>query len=178
MIVTISVTILGCGTVSISVLASASMQEEPATGTIGLMMRLMRIVHRQANAETIGMRLKPFVALTHLRDLGGTASQQSLSDSLAMDANSVVLLLNELESDGFIERRRDPADRRRHVVVMTAAGERALPATERRLESLEDRMLPGLSADERATLRSLLGRAVEEHQRQCERAPEPAGAPA
>ena len=43
-----------------------------------------------------------------------------------VDPNNCVLLLNELDDHGFVERRRDPQDRRRHIVVITAAGLKAL----------------------------------------------------
>jgi DNA-binding MarR family transcriptional regulator len=70
-----------------------------------------------------------------------------------------VLLLNELEDLGYIERRRDPADRRRHVVELTDAGRVALERAERAQEGLGDELFAALSDEERATLRSLLSRA-------------------
>jgi DNA-binding MarR family transcriptional regulator len=77
-----------------------------------------------------------------------------------MDANNVVLLLNELEDQGHIARRRDPADRRRHLVELTAAGREALAGAERAQESIEDEVLGALDAEERATLWRLLTRAL------------------
>jgi DNA-binding MarR family transcriptional regulator len=71
-----------------------------------------------------------------------------------------VLLLNELEDMGYIERRRDPADRRRHVVDLTDEGQAALERAERAQESIGDEMFAALSDEERATLRSLLSRAL------------------
>jgi DNA-binding MarR family transcriptional regulator len=73
-----------------------------------------------------------------------------------MDANNVVLLLNELEDRGHIARRRDPTDRRRHRVELTPAGRRALMGAERAQESIEDEVLGALDADEPATLWRLL----------------------
>ncbi len=73
-----------------------------------------------------------------------------------------MLLLNELEEMGYVERRRDPTDRRRHMVELTTDGRQALERAERAQESLEDEVLGGLSEDERATLRSLLRRALDQ----------------
>jgi DNA-binding MarR family transcriptional regulator len=73
-----------------------------------------------------------------------------------------VLLLNELEETGYVERRRDPTDRRRHVVDITSEGRRALEHAERAQESLEAQILAGLTDEERATLRSLLRRALDQ----------------
>jgi DNA-binding PadR family transcriptional regulator len=81
---------------------------------------------------------------------------------LAMDANNVVLLLNELESAGHITRRRDPADRRRHLVELTDAGRRALLHAEHAERAIEDEVLRTLTIKERETLRNLLRRAVED----------------
>ena len=78
-----------------------------------------------------------------------------------MDANSVVLILNELEAAQFSVRRRDPDDRRRHIVEITAAGRRALDRADRARESLEDEVLEHLSAEERRTLRGLLERVLD-----------------
>ena len=50
-----------------------------------------------------------------MRDHDG-CPQQELADALCMDANNVVLLLNELEELGYVARLRDPHDRRRHLV--------------------------------------------------------------
>jgi DNA-binding MarR family transcriptional regulator len=78
-----------------------------------------------------------------------------------MDPNNCVLLLNEAEEMGYIERRRDPADRRRHVVDITDAGRAALERAERAQETIGDQLFAALSDEERATLRSLLSRAFE-----------------
>jgi DNA-binding MarR family transcriptional regulator len=131
------------------------------TGTIGLLMRLMRLVHRRETEEVIGLRLKHFMVLSHVRDLGGMVSQQALGEVLNMDPNNLVLLLNDIELDDRVRRDRDPADRRRHIVVLTKQGKRALERAEELLETLEDDILRGLDASERATLRSLLNRALE-----------------
>ena len=48
--------------------------------------------------------------------------QQELGELLCVDANNLVLLLNDLEAREFAFRRRDPADRRRHLVEITDEG--------------------------------------------------------
>jgi DNA-binding MarR family transcriptional regulator len=131
------------------------------TGSIGLLMRLTRLIHRRETEDVIGMKLKHFIVLTQIRDFGGTVAQKTLGESLNFDANNLVLLLNDIELDDRIKRERDPADRRRHVVVITKQGEKDLERAEELLETLEEDLLDGLDADERATLRRLLGRALE-----------------
>jgi DNA-binding MarR family transcriptional regulator len=130
-----------------------------ATGSMNLLMRLSRDVYRRATEDVIDIRLKQFVALDYLREQGGT-SQQQLGATLHLDKNNCVILLNDLEEDGFIERRRDPTDRRRHIVEMTPAGQRALERAEEKLETLEEDVVGRLTPEERATLAELLAKAL------------------
>jgi DNA-binding MarR family transcriptional regulator len=124
-----------------------------------LLPRLAKQILRRGNEELLGMPPKLMLALSYLEDRGGTP-QQELADALGMDANMVVLLLNELEDQGYVERRRDPDDRRRHRVQITRSGQGALARTEPARRAIEEEILGALSADERATLASLLSRAV------------------
>jgi len=78
-----------------------------------------------------------------------------------MDDNTVVLLLNELEAAGFSVRRRDPGDRRRHIVEITPAGRRAIERAEKAQEGIEDELLGDLSTEERGTLTKLLNRVMD-----------------
>jgi MarR family transcriptional regulator, lower aerobic nicotinate degradation pathway regulator len=72
-------------------------------------------------------------------------------------------LLDELEQRGMIDRRRDPADRRRHVVKLTAEGKKYLARLRALHESVDDEMLSPLTTEERAQLHSLLHRLVAHH---------------
>src|SRR5471032_2502311 len=96
-------------------------------GSMILLTRLAKQVYRRSNEELLGMHLRLLMALSYLRDHDG-APQQELAETLCMDANNVVLLLNELEDLGHVARRRDPVDRRRHRVEITPAGCDALEA--------------------------------------------------
>ena len=100
------------------------------------------------------------MALGYVRDHPG-ATQQELERALFMDANSVVLMLNELEARQFSIRRRDPQDRRRHILEMTPAGLRALERADKERESLERDILAGMAPEERKTFRQLIERALE-----------------
>jgi DNA-binding MarR family transcriptional regulator len=102
----------------------------------------------------------------------GALSQQGLGEVLGLDPSNVVGLLNELEERGLITRRRDPADRRRHIVELSTTGEEALAVAYVRLALVEDDLLAALSADERATLYHLLVRAVGTESPPCDTADE------
>jgi DNA-binding MarR family transcriptional regulator len=124
-----------------------------------LLMRLAKQVYRRSNEELLGIHMRLLMGLSYLRDHDGSP-QQELGDALCMDANNVVLLLNELEDLGYIARRRDPQDRRRHLVDLTPQGRSALASAEREQESIEEEVLAALDPEERATLWRLLSRAL------------------
>ncbi|MHB1808447.1 MAG: MarR family winged helix-turn-helix transcriptional regulator [Solirubrobacteraceae bacterium] len=135
------------------------MNTSDSAGSMVLLTRLAKVVYRRSTEDLLGMRLRHFVALTYLRD-HDLAPQQGMCETLGMDANNLVLLLNEMEDAGHVERRRDPADRRRHLVEITPAGRRALEKAERAQESIEEDLLSELSASERETLHDLLARVL------------------
>ena len=133
----------------------------PDPGALVLLTRLSRLVYRRATEDVIGMRIKQFAALSFLRQMPGIGQSQ-LGDAMMLDANNCVLLLNDIETAGWAERRRDPEDRRRHVVEITPAGIEALERAEIAMDGLEETMLEALTADERSELRELLARALAE----------------
>jgi DNA-binding MarR family transcriptional regulator len=148
---------------------------EPHTQTAAttlLIPRLTKQIVRRARAERLGIDLRLLLALSYLGDHDG-APQQELVDALCMDAKNVVLLLNELEDLGHLVRRRDPGDRRRHRVNITAAGRRVLERAARAQAEIEDDVLQALDAQERETLRLLLARAVRGAEPQHTDAPDP-----
>jgi len=134
--------------------------DEGRPGVTVLLTLLAKVVYRHTSEAALGMRLKEFAALARLRDHGAEA-QQALGESMCLDPNNLVLLLNELEAAGLALRRRDPDDRRRHIVEITPAGVAAMARAERSLESVEDEVLVGLTPSERDELRALLARALD-----------------
>lgn len=104
---------------------------------------------------SLGLRPRHLVALTVLRAAPGT-TQQALAGMLMMDGTNVVGLLNELEADRLIERRRSPEDRRRHIVELTERGAATLAEAESALAGAEDDVLAALAPEQRETLFQLL----------------------
>lgn len=91
-----------------------------------------------------------------LLDEGARTTQAGIADALGMDASMLVSLLDTLEERGLIERKRDPNDRRRQMVAMTAAGRRQLTAFRKLVGQIEDEFLAALSDEERQELHELL----------------------
>jgi DNA-binding MarR family transcriptional regulator len=107
----------------------------------------------------LGLRPRHHIALTILRDVGETG-QADLATILRIDRTNLVGLLNELEEQGLIERRRSAEDRRRHTVALTAKGRRQLAKAEFAMLAIESDVLSGLDEAERRQLHDLLWRAV------------------
>src|SRR5215207_6857184 len=68
----------------------------------------------------IGARGYHYRLLEQLLD--GPASQADLGRRTGIHFSDVVAALNELTAGGYIERRPDPADKRRNVVTITGPG--------------------------------------------------------
>ena len=128
-------------------------------GTMVLMSRVAKQFYRRGDEALLGMHLRHLVALAYVRD-HDACPQQALGDAFCMDANNVVLLLNELEELGYATRLRDPEDRRRHLVQLTSEGRAALARSERAQAAIEDEVLQALDPDERRTLLQLLSHAL------------------
>jgi DNA-binding MarR family transcriptional regulator len=94
-------------------------------------------------------------------------TQGAVADALGYDRGQLVGLLDELEERGLVERRRDPKDRRRHLVRLTAQGKRTLRTLGALAGRLEEDFLTPLSDGERAELHALLLRLAEKHEPRC-----------
>jgi MarR family transcriptional regulator, lower aerobic nicotinate degradation pathway regulator len=121
---------------------------------------LARVGRRATESFNAGcLRPRHMIALRLLGDRG-PMTQHAVGIALSLDPSNVVGLLNELEERELITRRRDPADRRRHIVELSAAGSGELTQSCNQLGLVEDDLFKALTADERTTLYGLLVRAV------------------
>ena len=112
---------------------------------------------RRLGAAHTAHNLKPrqFQILGLLHDHGGLP-QRELVATMGVDPSILVTLLNPLEADGLVARERDPDDRRRHLVTLTAAGERQLTDAAAAQHQAEDELFASLDDQQREQLRALL----------------------
>jgi DNA-binding MarR family transcriptional regulator len=122
-----------------------------------LMIKLGRItMHRFTEAlEPFGIGPRHVAALIELRDRG-ELTQQSLCGQLHLDPTNLVAILNELERRGFAARRRDPEDRRRHLVEVSKKGIAVIEKASAVMDGVEEDLLDGLEPAEREQLEGLL----------------------
>src|SRR5437016_10846874 len=101
--------------------------------------------------EETGLHPYHFGVLIALSE-GSHATQGAIADSLGYDRGQLVGLLDELEEQGLVERRRDPSDRRRQLVNLTPDGKRALGRLRTLARRIEDELLAPLDESDREQL--------------------------
>ena len=106
-----------------------------------------------------------FAVLAALEEYG-PLSQAGLGRRLGLDRNDVNGIVNRLEQHHRVERRPDPADRRRNIVSLTGPGRRHLDELQRYADTVQDELLTGLDARERRQLQALLAKVLGGHQPQ------------
>ena len=122
--------------------------------------RLSREIGR-AYGEQIGdQKTRPggFTALALIAANPGL-SQTALAREMGFDKATIVALLDSLEAEGWAVRTRASADRRRHSLAITRAGEAALRRLRDAAVATEAPMRAALTAAELRQLIALLGRA-------------------
>jgi DNA-binding MarR family transcriptional regulator len=127
-----------------------------------LVARAHFVMRSQAKARLAPLGVEPqhFGALAVLDDTG-PRSQQRLAGDLGVSGTMVVQLVDHLEDEGLVERRRDPGDRRVHLLTLTAEGTRTLAACYRVAEEVTAQFTAPLGADGADELRRLLLRLVD-----------------
>jgi len=88
----------------------------------------------------------------------GSLSQQRLLEELGVDPSVLVTLLNDLERDDLAWRRRNPADRRRHIVELTERGGEVVAEIDCDVAARERELFADFAEGDVRTLRNLLGR--------------------
>ena len=126
-----------------------------------LLVKLGRALQHRFNDALKPSDLTPrhLLVLDELRQ--GPMSQQALADRVGVDPTKLVGLLNDLEGKHLVLRRRDPVDRRRHIVENSREGEARVDAALAAAAAVEDELLAALDGEQRAKLRELLVLAAQ-----------------
>lgn len=115
-----------------------------------------------ARLETLGIKPKHAGVLAAL-DSAAASSQQDLAARLGVAPSLVVALADQLEGMGAVERTRDPEDRRRQVLSLTAEGRRLLARCVAAAGELDAELTAGLSEAQRIALARGLRALGDEH---------------
>jgi DNA-binding MarR family transcriptional regulator len=146
----------------------ARLPAELVASTLFLLKRLGFAAKQRSLDEYEQAGLGPYHhAVLALLDEGVPETQAAIADALGYDRGTLVGLLDDLEEQGLVERRRDPDDRRRHVVRLTSDGKRALGRLRTLAKRVEDEFLAPLDAEQREALHALLLQLATRHEPRC-----------
>jgi DNA-binding MarR family transcriptional regulator len=126
----------------------------PLTGNAGFLLSRVGTAVQTGFKELLGsweIRPQHFAILMAVA-VAGEASQQELCRALGIDSGNMVEMVDALEALGYARRRRDPRDRRRYLIAMTAEGQAAFAAVAKAVTEYTDRFLEPLSQTEQAGL--------------------------
>jgi DNA-binding MarR family transcriptional regulator len=89
-------------------------------------------------------------------DQSPVRTQAALAEAIGADKTRIIPFLDELQEQGYIERRPDPDDRRVRLLAVTDAGRKVKDAVQAEIQRGEERWLGALSPGDRAAfLRAL-----------------------
>jgi DNA-binding MarR family transcriptional regulator len=118
--------------------------------------RLMRASFDQ-RAQQLGLTRAQWRVLVHLGPRQGV-NQSALADILELDAVTMGRHVDRLQRDGWLERRRDPGDRRAWRLYLTEASQPTLDRMDEIATEMQAAALEGVSRPDRDRLTALLGR--------------------
>jgi MarR family transcriptional regulator, transcriptional regulator for hemolysin len=104
-----------------------------------------------------GGSLPVWLVLVNLK-MRSVASQRDLAEAMGIKEATLTHHLNAMETAGLITRRRDPVNRRIHVVELTEAGESSFGRLREAAFAFDARLRQNVTPEEIATLEGLLGR--------------------
>jgi len=122
-----------------------------------LLTRLVREVmaREEPLLAAVGLQMWDYAVLSALAS-GDAPTQAQLAAGTGRDKTRLIGNLDRLEGLGLVHRAPDPADRRNRIVSLTAEGRRVLARLRTAIRTMEDDLLGGLSATERAAFERAL----------------------
>jgi DNA-binding MarR family transcriptional regulator len=127
---------------------------------------LLRRIYARANkiAQTVmpdGTHPRDYAILRVLA-AGDAYSQQELAEQLRINRTMMVKLIDRLEVAGYVQRRRNPDDRRSYTLAVTSAGHEAMRTMAPAVARGERQLTAPLRPAERERLNTLLGELLPE----------------
>jgi DNA-binding MarR family transcriptional regulator len=149
----------------------AAAEELPvATSICNAIIWMSHLIDRYANARLASFGLSPALTMPRVRLLlavaSGSAEQAStrMSD-IALDvgvtARTITTMVDALEREGLVERVPDPLDRRAISLVLTDAGEAAVPRLREALDEICAAVMAPLSQTTQEAMQEVLTRLIE-----------------
>ena len=124
-----------------------------------------QLIERQVRSrlrEQFGSTLPRFDLMAQLERYPEGLKMNELSRLLMVTGGNVTAIVDQLETEGLVERLDEPADRRAFRIRLTRAGERSFAEMARAHEEWVVELLAGLSRREQEDLLKLLAK-VKQH---------------
>lgn len=133
-------------------------KQDKLTGTLAFRLGMLGSITANLFAERIAVHgLRPkHAGLMALLASGAAASQQEIARTMGVTPSLVVGLADHLEELGAVGRERDPGDRRRQVLTLTARGRELLALCTSAAHAIDEELTAGLDDAPRAALREAL----------------------
>jgi DNA-binding MarR family transcriptional regulator len=134
------------------------MNTPPLTDRLGPLLGRAHEAHRADAAAALaplGLSPKAVGAATVLAS-EGPLTQRRLAERQGIDRTTMVAVIDELERLGAVERHRDPRDRRRYALHLTAHGRELLGLATAAVVEAEERFLAPLPPADRERLKAML----------------------
>lgn len=143
----------------------------PITSSVNDRPGALLVIAARTGQELARRRLEPLGLTVQLcgvliRLAEGALSQHELGEQLGIDRTTVVELIDELERKGFVERRRNPADRRSYLLTLTARGRAFQKRAARAFDAAAADVFAPLKPTELATISDMLRRMILHADRQ------------
>lgn len=109
--------------------------------------------------EPMGLSVRLCGVLNLLAE--GPISQQAIGERLGIDRTTVVEIIDELESQGVVVRKRNPADRRSYALNLTPNGKVVQKRAARVFDGAAEEFFAALSKREGDSLVEMLRRLIQ-----------------
>ena len=126
---------------------------------IGVLAR-RRYQAAERSFSALGLNHTEARLLTLLQQQNGAATQEALSNLIFVDRSNAGRALKSLEQAGYLERRKDEADKRSNFVQLTAKGHEAVIEISKLKERMAQSFFGDLTEDEAGEVVDLLTKAV------------------
>ncbi len=130
----------------------------PEQTPIGLhVARTARVLSRAFDEALAGAggSLPAWLVLLNLK-IQGEANQRRLAEAVGVSEATLTHHLNAMENAGLLERRRDPTNRRNHIVELTETGEAVFLRLAAAARAFDKQLRANIGPADLVTLRALL----------------------
>lgn len=131
--------------------------DEPQPHHVGHLIRRAQQIHNKVwSTDVSGDVTSPQVALLVALQRNPGIDQRTLGAFVSLDRSTTADVVERMLGRGYVQKTRDPGDRRRNVLRLTLAGERRVKELQPRQVKMNERLLGLLPPDDAQELVRLL----------------------